>query len=218
VALDEVADRQVVLSRTAGALGRRLAVARLSTLILLIVDAAAAAWAAALGKEFVGYVWFTTVGAGCLALAAIVSSSFLGGEARRRHVPLRAASEALKREAFLYATRSGSYGAPDRDQQLLSKLESVDNDVAVRAKWEVQGNALGRCPRTLLKLNDYLETRINTQIISYGATARRLARLRAATGSNAKVAAAADQAEAIIADETGSWRAMFLSDQQKTGV
>ena len=49
-------------------------------------------------------------------------------------------------------------------------------------------------------------------VISYRSAARALERLQAAIGKADTAASIADRAEPIIAEETGSWRAMFLQD------
>jgi len=281
--LDAVAARQADLSITADALKRKVERARNAVLILSIAGALAAAVAAATDLGEQPRIYVTSAGAALLAIAAALTQRYLGGDAVRRPVRIRAASEALKREAHLYAAGAGTYAdAAERDESLAARLGAVNVEIADLIPLVRRNPDLGRSPRGSLDRKQYVDGRIKAQIgfyrsraeryarisgklhfaewllalaaavitglagvfgraefdlaaltavlttiggallahlqalkyddliIAYSAAAQQLEQLDASLRDADDVASIAQRAEAIIAEETGSWRAMFL--------
>src|SRR5262249_56966697 len=100
-ALTATAERQSLWSGTAGVLKRRVEVARWVTFAFSILGALLAAIASQLNDP--PRMYFAIAGAVLLAVVSFVTSRLLGGLQITRWVRTRAASEALKREAYKYA-------------------------------------------------------------------------------------------------------------------
>lgn len=204
--LGQIANRQAVLSKTATSLRKGLDVGRYSCFVLSIVGATLAAVASGLaGEEYRDYlIWPATV---MLALSAFISSRLLGQNSVGMHVKARLASESLKREAYLYATRSTNYkDVNGREQRLFEALTRIDNHVATLASVERSTTAQGSCPRQFMSLDQYVSERIVKEIKYYRNSADRSSRLsRTFHGVELALAASATVVTAVagVSDKGG---------------
>lgn len=174
--LNQIANRQAVLSTTADRLRRRLDLVRHVCFALAIVGATLAAIASGLTSEnFRAYlIWPAT---GMLALGTFLGSRLLGQDSVTMHVKARLASESLKREAYLYATESADYREPStRDHRLFGVLTTIDSRVVSFAREEQESTSTGSCPRRFLSSGQYVSERIVKQIEYYRNRAERLGR------------------------------------------
>lgn len=283
--LDRLAERQAELSATANHLKRRLDRVRLSCFVLSITGATLAAIAGGLPSD-AGRAGLTWTATGMLALGTFLTARSLGRDAVAQHVTARMASEALKREAFLYATGAEPYAdISTREKRLADCIDAVETLAEGLALQERKAEGPGTCPRAFLKAADYIASRVDGQIryyrttadrltlpsrllhqaelllagaaavltavaattakggfdlaaltavittvagtvlahgqaarydariVSYRATARRLAHLKATQSPEAGAAEIAAAAEAIIAAETKSWQALWLKEE-----
>src|SRR5687768_13759967 len=121
--LESVADRQAVWAETANALKSATDWARRCTFFASITGALLAALATQFfnNEQFSGvHQLLAVLSAISLAVGTFVTARWLSRDMIDRHLRARAASEALKREAFLYATSAGQYNNPEtRDSVLL---------------------------------------------------------------------------------------------------
>ena len=101
-ALAEMANRQSLWSSTSDVLKRRVEIARWVTFAFSILGALFAAIASQLNDP--PRMYFAIVGAALLAVVSFVASTFLGGVHITNWLRARTASEALKREAYKYAS------------------------------------------------------------------------------------------------------------------
>jgi hypothetical protein len=167
--LDYVADRQAVWSQTANMLKKRTDKVRRTVFSLSLAGAILAAIATQLPSDTGLARWAATI-AGAVALtgAAFLSQRFLRKEAIGRHLRARAASEALKREAYLYATRVGGYAdAAARDALLVEKQRKIEDNINDLAREEQGAAGPGSSPRLQLTRDEYAAQRIAKQIEWY---------------------------------------------------
>ncbi len=165
--LESVADRQAVWSETANALKSATERARYSTFIASFLGALFAAFAVQqINPDIATYL--AVLSAISLTFVTFITARWLNKDVIDRHLRARIASEALKREAFLYATQSGPYHDPQtRDKILLNQKAEIENKVNDLLLFEQTAKGLGGCPRQDLSLNEYLEQRIDKQIKYY---------------------------------------------------
>lgn len=169
--LESVADRQAIWSETANVLKSATDRARYCTFGASAIGALLAALAAQFfdsNQSSVIYQSLTVLSAISLAVGAFVTARWLSRDAVDRHVWARTASEALKREAFLYAAKAGQYqSAESRDQLLLEQKNLIESKIEDLLLFEQRAKDAGRCPRNDLTLDEYIEQRVNVQIKYY---------------------------------------------------
>jgi hypothetical protein len=167
-ALLHLANRAVTWSETADRLKRRLDRVRWSVFALSISGALAAALASQIstGESLVStHSIFAAMGTVLLATGTFVSSRFLRDNDLQAWVRARAASEALKREAFRYATRAKPYDdTANADQILIAERSQIEDSVDDLADLTVSAKRPGSSPRTPLTAQQYREQRIEEQI------------------------------------------------------
>jgi SMODS and SLOG-associating 2TM effector domain 1/Protein of unknown function (DUF4231) len=162
--LESLADRQGTWSETANVLKRRHERVRWTVFVLSIFGALAAAIAtqqADPAREV-----FAIIGGVLIALGGLLSARFLTPAKAAGWTRARAASEALKRSSYLYATQSAPYDDPNtRDNLLRSEMDHVETDVD-----DLLGDRApttrGRTPLQALDKDAYLK-RIEGQIKWY---------------------------------------------------
>jgi DNA-binding transcriptional ArsR family regulator len=282
---NHIADRQAGFSETANALKARLDKVRITCFGLSVGGATLAAVAGGLPNDtYRSYLAWPA--AAMLAVGAFVTARLLSKDSVTLHIKARMASEALKREAFLYATGAKPYDVvAKRDDLLKLALDNVEKNAEGLGLYEQKAASLGSCPRESLNAAGYLAKRLDGQIgyyqksaekltrpsrilhiaefvlagaaavitavaasvgkgsfdlaaltavittlagtvfahlqaarydeliISYRATAHRLANLRAVTAPSASAADIALAAEEVIASETNSWQALWLKEK-----
>src|SRR5215471_8193005 len=118
-ALADIADQQALWSKTADALKRKIDWARKSTFLLSILGAILATIASQL-DDTPARTWTGMAGAVCLAFVTFLTARFLGGTQISSWIRARAASEALKREAYKYAAAAAPYDNADTRDNLLN--------------------------------------------------------------------------------------------------
>ncbi|WP_090690028.1 DUF4231 domain-containing protein [Nitrosomonas sp. Nm34] len=165
--LECVADRQAIWSETANALKSATDRARYSTFIASFLGALFAAFAVQqINPGIANYL--AVLSAISLAFVTFITARWLNKDVLDRHSRVRIASEALKREAFLYATQTAPYHDPQtRDKILLDQKGEIENKVNDLLLFEQTAKGLGSCPRQDLSLNEYMEQRVEKQIKYY---------------------------------------------------
>src|SRR5262245_15799573 len=175
--LDYAAARQAVWSQTATMLKKRTDKVRRTAFGLSLAGAILAAIATQLPSDIGLTRWAATIaGAAALAVAAFLSQRFLHKEAIARHLRARAASEALKREGYLYATGAGGYAdAAARDALLAEKQRKVEDNINDLAREEQDAAGPGSTPRQQLTRDEYSAPRATKQIEWYRSRPQRYA-------------------------------------------
>ena len=108
-----------------------------------------------------------------LTVAAFLSQRFLHKDAIARHLRARAAAEALKREAYLYATGAGGYAdAAARDALLVEKQGKIEDNINDLVREEQLAAGPGSAPRQQLTRDEYAAQRITKQIEWYRSRAK----------------------------------------------
>jgi hypothetical protein len=198
--LERVADRQAELSETANALKSRLDQVRLVCFGLSIGGASLAAIAGGLPRDaYRSYLAWPA--AAMLAVGAFVTARLLSRDSVALHVKARMASEALKREAFLYATSASPYqDAARRDERLMAALSTVEDNAKGLGLYERETTGKGSCPRGPLDAVGYAASRLDGEIRYYRCRAERLAKpSRLLHGAEFVLAGAAAVVTAIAA-------------------
>jgi hypothetical protein len=163
--LAETADRQSLWSSTANVLKRRVEIARWVTFAFSILGALLAAIASQLNDP--PRMYFALAGAALLAVVSFVTSTFLGGDITN-WLRARTASEALKREAYKYATSVTPYDDPlKRDAALNMERDRIERDVEDLLTSAVSSAKAGSAPRDKLSRDEYLAGRVRAQIDRY---------------------------------------------------
>jgi Protein of unknown function (DUF4231) len=165
-ALAETADRQSLWSSTAGVLKRRVEIARWVTFACSILGALLAAIASQLNDP--PRMYFAIAGAVLLAVVSFVTSRLLGGLQVTNWLRARTASEALKREAYKYATSVRPYDDPlKRDSALNIERERIERDVDDLLASAVSSAKADSAPRRKLSRDEYVAGRVREQIERY---------------------------------------------------
>lgn len=172
--LDRVADRQAALSETANYLKKRLDFARWLCFGLSIGGATLAAIASGLPSE--AYRPFLAwPAAGMLAISTFVAARLLSKDSVMLYVKARMAAEALKREAFLFATSASPYEDPaTREPKLVAALGTIEANATGLGLVEQKAKGSGSCPRNSLHAQDYITSRLDKQINYYRDAADKL--------------------------------------------
>lgn len=172
--LDHVADRQAVFSQTANGLKRKYDRVRIVCFGLAFGGALLAAVASGLTSDNLRPVlaWPAAL---MLATSTFMTARYLTKERTALHVWARMASEALKREAYLYATQSGDYeDSSARDDLLAKALDRIEQDARNFSLQEVEANSPGSCPRFYQSKEKYVENRLDGQVSYYRKRAKSL--------------------------------------------
>lgn len=172
--LSRVADRQAEFSATANLLKSRLDAVRLICFGLSIGGATLAAIAGGMATDvYRSYLaWPATA---MLAVSAFMTARLLSKDSVTLHIKARMASEALKREAFLYATSASPYGdVAKQDDLLKSALDTVETNADGLGLYEQKVSGPGSCPREPLNVADYVTKRLDGQIGYYQKSADKL--------------------------------------------
>lgn len=172
--LELVADRQAMWSATANTLKSRIDLARNASFFLSITGALVASLASMQAAVGPVRTILISVGAGLLAITGIISSRVLTSETIRQQIRARAAAEALKREAFLYAAAAGDYA--DRaasNDKLNAAMERIEAEVTDLTLFQTAASGRGSSPRSELTFAEYLRDRIDPQLTFYDDRSRR---------------------------------------------
>lgn len=164
VLLDHVATRAAGWSTTADRLKSRLERARWTAFVLSIGGALLAALASQMSDAFRANAYIALSGAALLAGATFVSARLLGAVAEQGWVRARAASEALKREAFRFAAQAAPYDDPtSAEARLETERAKIENDVEDLVGELAGPTRPGSSPRKQLEPADYRSLRILAQ-------------------------------------------------------
>lgn len=173
--LNRVADRQAEFSETANHLKRRLDRARRTCFALSFLGAALAATAAGLPDTSSLHPWLAVPAALMLGIGAFLTLHLLGANSVALHVKARMASEALKREAWLFAVASPPYDEPEaRSNELRQALDRIEVNAGGLGLYEQNAKGSGSCPRDAVDRDGYLTTRLDGQIGYYKKAADRM--------------------------------------------
>ena len=173
--LDLVAKHAAAWSETANQLKKRLDLVRWIVFCLSIAGALVAAIAsqivpeagAAAGQLPKSHTVFATLGAVLLAAVTFLSGRLLRDAQVQAWVRARAASEALKREAFKFAARANPYDGPNADELLKMERERIEGPLADLCDHRAEAMEEGSAPRSELSPEQYRERRVRHQIDWY---------------------------------------------------
>jgi SMODS and SLOG-associating 2TM effector domain 1/Protein of unknown function (DUF4231) len=161
--LEETADRQSLWDNTADVLKRRVEIARWVTFAFSILGALLSAIASQLNDP--PRIYFAIAGAVLLGVVGFVASR---GPQTTNWLRARTASEALKREAYKYATSVTPYDDPlKRDAALNMERDRIERDVDDLLASAVSSAKAGSAPRDKLSRDEYLAGRVREQIDRY---------------------------------------------------
>jgi len=165
--LVKTAETEAVWSETADRLKWRLDVARKSTFFLSILGAVLATLASQKSGDLRQFL--AIFGAAPLGLASFITAQFLGSAQVTGWVRARAASEALKREAWSCAAGGGAYqDFPQRDARLRIERERIERDVDDLIGLTVTApRAHSAIPQTVVSRGQYIDQRVHDQIDRY---------------------------------------------------
>ena len=169
--LDLVAKHAAAWSETANQLKKRLDLVRWIVFCLSIAGALVAAIAsqivpeagAAAGQLPKSHAVFATLGAVLLAAVTFLSGRLLRDAQVQAWVRARAASEALKREAFKFAARANPYDGPNADELLKMERERIEGPLADLCDHRAEAMEEGSAPRSELSPEQYRERRVRHQ-------------------------------------------------------
>jgi hypothetical protein len=174
-ALDNVANRQAIWSVTANILKTKLDRARWAVFIFSVLGALLATLASqfgppanvAAGVYADPRTWLAITGASSLASATFFTQRLLGPDVTKRWVRARAIAEALKREAYKFAAGAKPYDQPDADTQLDAEHQRIEKDGDDLIPLLSINAGEGTTPRTMMTADQYLQRRVNRQILFY---------------------------------------------------
>jgi SMODS and SLOG-associating 2TM effector domain 1/Protein of unknown function (DUF4231) len=175
-ALDTVADRQASWSVTANRLKASIDRARWAVFIFSVLGAVLATLASQLTPPAGGTsgisaadprTWFVIAGALSLATATFFTQRLLGQEHVVGWVRARAISEALKREAYKFATSAAPYNQANGESLLNAERQKIESDGDDLIAMLVTNPGAGSVPRTTLTPKQYVERRVDEQIKFY---------------------------------------------------
>ena len=158
-------------SETANQLKRRLDLVRWIIFCLPIAGALVAAIASQIGPEAgaaarelpKSHTVFATLGAVLLGAVTFLSGRFLRDAQVQAWVRARAASEALKREAFKFAARANPYDGPNADELLKMEREKIEGPLADLCDHQAEAVEKGSAPRSELSPEQHRERRVRTR-------------------------------------------------------
>jgi hypothetical protein len=177
--LDAVGDRQAEWSATANELKATVDRARTMVFALSIAGAILAALASQMGSGATDAAtsmahspraWVAMAAAISLAFATFFTQRLLGAEHVTAWVRARAISEALKREAYKFATGAAPYNDANSatNEALLDQsrgaIEADGDDLDGKL---VSATATGSVPTTMLTLDEYRNRRVIGQAIQF---------------------------------------------------
>ncbi len=158
-ALGTVANDQQRWSLTANQLKQSLVRWRMTVLILAVVGAVFGTLAAHTEAPVIGYV-----GAAAMAIIAVIQQARLGQERTHAWIIARAASEALKREMFLYRARAGTYSGARPLDVLIDRRDAIIGSAKAAEEFTVDPPREVEPPPDTIEAEAYLAERVNDQI------------------------------------------------------
>jgi hypothetical protein len=162
-ALDETANRQAIWSSTANAIKRRVGNVRWLTFSFSVLGALLATIASQLPQGQVR-LFTAIVSAVLFTVVAFLTARFLTDDKVSAWIRARAASEALKREAFKHAASAEPYLDPNtRDKVLNQQRELIEKNVDDIIGYTVSTTGEGSAPRKVLSRDEYVQGRIEQQ-------------------------------------------------------
>jgi hypothetical protein len=175
--LDTVADRQAEWSATANELKSTIDHARTMVFLLSITGAVLAAVASQMNDPAPGVTlagnhraWVAILAALALAIGTFFSQRLLGAGQVTAWVRARAISEALKREAYKFATGAAPYNDADaaKNEALLDQQRgTIERDGDDLEDQLATATGPGSTPRVALTLDDYRTGRVLGQAKGY---------------------------------------------------
>jgi SMODS and SLOG-associating 2TM effector domain 1/Protein of unknown function (DUF4231) len=118
------------------------------------------------------------LGVAALAVIPVVRQWRLGKERLQGWIMARAASEALKREMYLYRTSSGPYDAANAAETLLSRRDKILGKVRVIQQYGVESDLGPRDALEPLSADSYISERLNAQVHWFRQSASQYARVQ----------------------------------------
>jgi len=171
--LDTIAVRQATWSVTANKLKARIDRARSAVFIFSLLGALLATLASQLtlpadvGTSVDPRTWLAIAGALSLATATFFTQRLLGQEHSSGWIRARAISEALKREAYKFATGAAPYDQASAEDLLNTERQKIESDGDDLIAMLVTNAGVGSMPRAMLTPQKYVEQGVDGQIEFY---------------------------------------------------
>jgi len=166
--LDLVAERAATWSQSANLLKKRIDFVRWLVFALAIVGALLAAVASQTPEARALHGALTALGTVLLAAGTFISARLLKDSQVEAWVRMRAASEALKREAFKYAAGAFPYDDDAKADQALDRgREDIERDLDDLFDRAVTPQGPGSAPRKKLTADEYRDLRVVGQIKNF---------------------------------------------------
>jgi cellulose biosynthesis protein BcsQ len=173
--LDTIANRQASWSMTANKLKADIDRARWRVFFLSVLGAFLATLASQLGPPDDATpsaaadprTWLAIAGALSLATATFFTQRLLGQEYITGWVRARAIAEALKGEAYKFATGAAPYDQPNAESLLNSERQKIEADGDDLIAMLVADPGAGSVPRAMLTPQQYVGRRVDEQIKFY---------------------------------------------------
>jgi len=161
--LELLSTRQASCSTTANQLKASLDRVRWSTLTLSVLGAVLATVASQLPDASTRR-WVAMTGAVALAVATFLLTRLGSATHVSAWVRLRAAAEALKREAFKFASRAAPYDVPNADQVLVTERTKIESSIDDLGNKLVDTGKTGSAPTAMISPDDYIAKRVKAQV------------------------------------------------------
>lgn len=113
------------------------------------------------------YVFASSIAAISAVISPIIAKMRLDPIQNKRWIRARSASEAYKSEIFLYRTKIGAYGNPDRSDKLNEAITLIDETVKDIQRFNTQSVSISEDMLVDLSISDYFESRVEKQIEKY---------------------------------------------------
>lgn len=167
--IDLVADRAATWSQSANLLKRRIDFVRWLVFVLAIVGALLAAIASQTQEaQALLHGALTALGTVLLAAGTFISARLLKDSELEAWVRMRAASEALKREAFKYAAGARPYDDSAKADQTLDRgREDIEKDLDDLYDRTITPRGSGSAPRKKLTADEYRNLRVIDQVKNF---------------------------------------------------
>jgi hypothetical protein len=167
------ATRAAQWSTTANLLKAAISRARWTTFTLSMLGATAATIAGQIPAADTNLRnWFAGAGAVALAVVTFVTGRLLTANRTSSWIQVRAAAEALKREAFRYATRAAPYEESGSAAALLDDARQRIDATVAAIRPSDDGRCIGGVPNVMLSREDYRSRRVKGQITWYRGKSR----------------------------------------------
>jgi hypothetical protein len=169
-ALELLAKRQASWSITANQLKATLDRVRWCTFTLSVIGAILATIASQLPVDVQddhSRRWVAMAGAIVLGVAAFLTARLTGAMQLSAWVRARAAAEALKREAFKFASRAAPYDGATAERALATERARIEDGMDDLNNRLVEADKAGSAPAAIIVPDEYVTRRVKAQIDNF---------------------------------------------------